>query len=411
MLHFPSSSQYLPRRTDSLNATQQRASSQTTNGESFLLEVEEDLHDARRVEQHGQEDDLRMALGMIIKRVTELTTLLTEALKTQADLEVQLNVAKSNLKLVISNNEMLEEALKASSHNPKDVGWRRGSLLSHTPSPTPGPASPAPSSPESPRNPPPLSTPLSPSVPPSENRFFKFRFNSSSTNLSNSGGASPHPHHHPHPHGHPHSPYTNNHHTHLSSSSMSSLHSSSPHHTQIDDLELKLDSLQKQLSSLQSDLSKTQSSLSQETALKKSAILAKTQVEEELESLTQSLFEEANQMVKTERIKRAETEEELKEVREQKEALKKALGVVEREVVGLRSPSQGSSLTNSPEMDRTPRPSIVEANMGEVEVFIRDVDVVKRQRQRSDSEVAIKSRPTSPVGEELTSRNSPEQQL
>ncbi|KAF9261286.1 hypothetical protein L218DRAFT_1001798 [Marasmius fiardii PR-910] len=405
MLHFPSSSQYLPRRTDSLNATQQRASSKTTNGESFLLKIEEDLHDARRVEQHGQEDDLRMALGMVIKRVTELTTLLTEALKTQADLEVQLNVAKSNLKLVISNNEMLEEALKASSHNPKDVGWRRGSqtsLPSHTPSPAPSPASPAPSSPESPRNPPPPSTPLSPSVPPAENRFFKFRFSSSSTNLSNSGGTSPHPHPHPHTHGHPHSPYTNNHHTHLSSSSMSSLHSSSSHHTQIDDLESKLESLQKQLSSLQSDLSKTQSTLSQETALKKSAILAKTQLEEELESLTQSLFEEANQMVKTERIKRAETEEELKEVREQKEALKKALGVVEREVVGLRS--RGSSVTNSPEMDnRTPRPSIVEANVGgEVEdVFVRGVDVVRRRRERSDSEVGVKSRPTSPVGEEV----------
>ena len=35
------------------------------------------------------------------------STLLSDAYKSQAELEVQLNVAKSNLQLVISNNEML----------------------------------------------------------------------------------------------------------------------------------------------------------------------------------------------------------------------------------------------------------------------------------------------------------------
>lgn len=56
------------------------------------------------------------------------SSLLSEAYKTQADLEVQLNVAKSNLQLVIANNEMLEDALKRdTSGQSKDVGWRRTS--------------------------------------------------------------------------------------------------------------------------------------------------------------------------------------------------------------------------------------------------------------------------------------------
>src|SRR5260221_14127045 len=52
--------------------------------------------------------------------------MLGEAYKAQAELEIQLNVAKSNLKLVIANNEMLEDALKQNiSTQFKDVGWNR----------------------------------------------------------------------------------------------------------------------------------------------------------------------------------------------------------------------------------------------------------------------------------------------
>lgn len=72
MLHFPStlksnSTASLPRRADSLNATQQK---QGLN--PILLKIEEELHDARRVKAHGQEEDLRLALDMVINRVTEL---------------------------------------------------------------------------------------------------------------------------------------------------------------------------------------------------------------------------------------------------------------------------------------------------------------------------------------------------
>ena len=56
------------------------------------------------------------------------STLLTDAYKSQAEPEVQLNVAKFNLQLVISNNQMLEDAVKReSSTQSRDVGWRRTS--------------------------------------------------------------------------------------------------------------------------------------------------------------------------------------------------------------------------------------------------------------------------------------------
>jgi len=73
MLHFPSSlpngSNGVSRRTDSLslNATQQKSASHP-----IFLKVEEELHDARRVQSDGQEDDLRYALNMVINRVSEL---------------------------------------------------------------------------------------------------------------------------------------------------------------------------------------------------------------------------------------------------------------------------------------------------------------------------------------------------
>jgi hypothetical protein len=69
----PSSStsiNYLPRRTDSLNATQQKPGSHAVFGE-----VEEELHDAKMVEKHGEEDDLRYALGMVVRRDEELVSL------------------------------------------------------------------------------------------------------------------------------------------------------------------------------------------------------------------------------------------------------------------------------------------------------------------------------------------------
>lgn len=76
MLHFPSSlknsgASSIPRRSDSLNATQQK-----TATHQIFSTIEEELHDARRVHSHGQEEDLRLALNMVITRVSDLVSLI-----------------------------------------------------------------------------------------------------------------------------------------------------------------------------------------------------------------------------------------------------------------------------------------------------------------------------------------------
>jgi hypothetical protein len=72
MLHFPSalrtnSANGVQKRSENLNATQKKSGSNP-----ILLKIEEELHDARRVKTHGQEEDLRLALDMVINRVSEL---------------------------------------------------------------------------------------------------------------------------------------------------------------------------------------------------------------------------------------------------------------------------------------------------------------------------------------------------
>ncbi|KAL4260991.1 GDP/GTP exchange factor Sec2 N-terminal domain-containing protein [Pleurotus pulmonarius] len=333
---FPSSlkSPSLPRRSDSLNATQQKSSIQP-----IFLAIEQELHDARRVQTHGQEDDLRGALGMVINRVGELSSMLADAYKSQVDLETQLNLAKSNLKLVIANNEMLEEALRHGNGNSKDVGWRRrsGRDSSMTPEqgyrhsvdfPVPSSASTTESNPDFP---PTSSTrPASPAPSQSENsRFFKFRFTSNNA-----------------------TPPIN----HLTSPSLPSLAT----HSHLKELEEATAELEK------------------ERVKCKKALEDKASLEAEIESLSQALFEEANKMVATERIKRAETEEELREAVLEKEALRSALKLIEGENTHLRSNSTPSG--SSPIIPPSLRPIT---------------------RSRSSSEVAIKSQPGSPTTTKL----------
>jgi hypothetical protein len=69
MLHFPSTANGYPKRSDSLNATQSKSHSNP-----LLLKIEEEVHDARRVQSHGQEEDLRAALNMVINHVAELVS-------------------------------------------------------------------------------------------------------------------------------------------------------------------------------------------------------------------------------------------------------------------------------------------------------------------------------------------------
>ncbi|KAG2111139.1 uncharacterized protein F5147DRAFT_97677 [Suillus discolor] len=316
--------------------------------------IDDELRDAWRVHSHGQEEDLRYALDRVIKRVEELSSLLKIAYKTQAELETSLSVAKSNLQLMMSNNEMLEEALKRETPcSAKDVGWRRWSAreaqnmqrvseeyrksLDYGPLNELG----APSHPASPPSVVVNNTEPSPTTPSpatsstasqnnQEGRFFRFRFNS---------GSKP--------------PVVNSiqqHSSHLTSPSLPTLVASTR----------------------EKELLELQEQLERERLAHTLANAEKAAIEAELESLSQALFEEANKMVATERIKRAETEEELQEVRLEKDALKEALRLIEGENGRLRGVQ--SSAGGVP--DKTPQMS--------------------SSHSRSSSRDAIKSPPTSP---------------
>ncbi|KAH8806919.1 hypothetical protein DL96DRAFT_1630141 [Flagelloscypha sp. PMI_526] len=358
MLHFPSSGGQVAKRSDSLNATQHLKTSSDLS--PFFLKVEEELHDARRVKSHGQEDDLRMALAMVIDRVSDMSNRLAEAYRLQADLEVQLNVTKSNLKLVIANNEMLEEALKQDSHSRGAVGWRRGNQSNHHDTrpysadfamvSDPNVSSPGPGLVFSPASP-----SAAPSPPaPQDSRFFKFRFSRPTTPTtapgSLNGGANGH------------SPMY------------------SPTHSMVEDL---------------------QASLEKERAARQKIAKEKAELEEELESLSQALFEEANKMVAQERIKHAETTDELEAARMEKAALKSALQVVEGENRSLREGSQAGSpsseFSSVPYRART----MSEISLADVqhdsraESSARDPSLRTVSHSRSSSQNGTKSVPSS----------------
>ncbi|KAJ7578122.1 hypothetical protein C8J56DRAFT_798025 [Mycena floridula] len=298
---FPSSSKgnrsssSAPSGGTGLNATQSRPASH-----AIFTTIEEELHDARRVSSHGQEEDLRLALNMVIKRVGELSTMLSEAYQAQADLSDELSVCKSNLQLLIANTEMLEEALKQQG-NRGDVGWRRGTESGDF-----------------------SSLPGSPTIPGKEAPLFKFRLGGSRSSTPQNGH-------------------------HLSSASMPSLPKINQ---EVDDIRAELE---------------------KEKTAHKAAISDKEALEAEIESLSQALFEEANKMVVTERIKRAETEEELKAANSEKEALKSALKLIEGENRDLRiqTHSRSSSLSSQSQSQ-------------------------SRTHSRSSSLAALKSSPSSP---------------
>ncbi|KAF9241865.1 hypothetical protein BU15DRAFT_87089 [Melanogaster broomeanus] len=299
----------------------------------MLTGLENELLDARRVHSQGQEEDLRYALDRVIKTVEELSSLLKTAYKTQTELETQLNLAKSNLQLVIANNEMLEEALKRETPcSARDLGWRRWSAREvqnqspemseeHRPKSLDYGSLNEAGTPAVPSSavvlvngstPPAWTLPSPAPQPPTpltgqEGRFFKFRFSS-----GGSPAISPHP-------------------SHLTSPSLPSLVSSSR----------------------EKELEELQERLERERQAHKTAAAAKAALEAELESLSQALFEEANKMVATERMKRAEAEEELKEVILEKDALRKALQVIEGENGQLRSANVSSGTLS----DRTEMPS------------------------------------------------------
>lgn len=117
-----------------------------------------------------------------------------------------------------------------------------------------------------------------------------------------------------------------------------------------------------------------QEQLERERQAHKAADVAKAALEAELESLSQALFEEvdapslinsvrlnnpqANKMVATERMRRAETEEELNQTRLEKDALRQALKLIEGENGRLRSASSSPG-TPLGRIDQSDTPPVV----------------------------------------------------
>lgn len=183
--------------------------------------------------------------------------MLSEAYKAQAELEVQLNVTRSNLQLVQANNEMLEEALKRNNAAARDVGWRRGNTpqanIERSQSVDYAFGADTPHSP---------ATPQSAGVP-VDNRFFKFRFSTASATPTR-------------PSSRPGTPSNAGAVPNLTSPSMPSLTSTSHHAKELEELAAELE---------------------KERRAKKAIADEKAALEAELESLSQALFEEVRAML------------------------------------------------------------------------------------------------------------------
>ncbi|KAK8865801.1 hypothetical protein IAR55_000948 [Kwoniella newhampshirensis] len=87
----------------------------------------------------------------------------------------------------------------------------------------------------------------------------------------------------------------------------------------------------------------------------------KVEMEAELENLSQALFEEANKMVADERRKRAEAEENLKEVKEEREALRQTIKVLGGKVddLDLKTVEKDAEEESGKEEETTAESSIV----------------------------------------------------
>lgn len=106
----------------------------------LLVKTSDLAYDLARVYRDGSEEDLRVALGVILDHIPELAALAESAMKARvtkeaeyATLALELSAARHNLKMVQNNNEMLEEALAASTpydqtpSNDDDFDLRRAS--------------------------------------------------------------------------------------------------------------------------------------------------------------------------------------------------------------------------------------------------------------------------------------------
>jgi hypothetical protein len=104
--------------------------------------------------------------------------LLKASYQARSDIETQFTIVQSNLKMAAANNEMLEDALKRHSAS-KDVGWRRAPAARMSVDE----ASADDAHPNWPDSAPPTPPPNQPNQtkPSEDSRFFRFRFSSGRT--------------------------------------------------------------------------------------------------------------------------------------------------------------------------------------------------------------------------------------
>lgn len=96
---------------------------------------------------------------------------------------------------------------------------------------------------------------------------------------------------------------------------------------------------------------------------------AKAELEAELETLSQALFEEANKMVADERKKRAEKEDEAREAIEEREALRKLVKLMEQEKAAGRARGTDAAIVPG----QSPPPLRSESNASEVSEETRHI--------------------------------------
>ncbi|KAG8797037.1 hypothetical protein FRC17_007869, partial [Serendipita sp. 399] len=289
--------------------------SDSSNNPIAAAAADRDLAVRVWVASANRDDEVRDALGRMIAHVEELAQLLRNALKAQTDLENTLTVTRSNLALALSNNEMLEEALKRDASGRKvDVGWNRSTSSLSGPSPV-------------------SATPLQyqhyspqPSLQQkNETGFFKFL-------RGNNQASSPR---------HVQTDSSGSARLHTPNSSIDLIPVASPgfvraQHGLTSPSMPSLHATNQPMNSLSRREEELLHALEREKASTNKALTEKQKLEEELENLSQALFEEANRMVATERRQRAQIEEELHTARQEREALKGALRIVEGENTALR---------------------------------------------------------------------------
>ncbi|EJU02898.1 hypothetical protein DACRYDRAFT_106982 [Dacryopinax primogenitus] len=303
---------------------------------------------ARRTYEEGDMGEMKQALWSMLTRVDELSAQVHSLLTEQEDLNTSLTVAKSNLTLALSNNEMLEEALARTPASAQPLGWRRHSARDgvHREVQSAAPDYPQRRS---------WDTVGSIDSSPEELTFWQ--------SLTRPASAAPRP-------STPHPPLTAigvmRERQSLTSASTPAL-----------------------LDGTLVEVERLRDALRNERAQSESLKKEKAGLEQEIESLSQALFEEANKMVSDERKRRAAAEIDLQEMRDEREAMKRTLRMVEEENRKLRRGEALPGLALSGNTNTSTTPELVYPSPSRALGYEQaDKDMTPTQPERPPSDAA-----------------------